>query len=178
MKRMTKRELAFGKKIADAMLEELGEIRRPLVRADCLIEGSPRPCPFVSCKYNLYLDVHPRNGSLKLNFPDLEVHEMDALASCVLDVTEFGPASLEQTGQLMNMTRERVRQIAVRAENALVAAFQPIVDDALDEGRDAGLPRAPEEAERDAGPSHLDAREVIGAHDEFFIDPPEGFEIP
>ena len=81
-KRMTKRELAFGKMIADAELEELGPVVRPRTRGDC--EQGERPCPFVSCKHHLYLDVSARTGAIKLNFPDLEVWEMNE--TCALDV--------------------------------------------------------------------------------------------
>jgi hypothetical protein len=81
-------------------------IWRPQVRADC--EHVQRPCPFVACKWNLYLDV-TRKGSIVLNFPDLEPSEMPE--SCALDVADRGEQTLEQTAARMNVTRERVRQI-------------------------------------------------------------------
>jgi hypothetical protein len=84
---------------------------RPQTRAECR-EG-PRPCPFVSCRYHLYLDVSRRTGSIKLNFPDLEVWEMPV--SCALDVAEDGGATLEDVGAIMNVTRERIRQLEVSA---------------------------------------------------------------
>jgi hypothetical protein len=34
------------------------------------------PVPLRECKHHLYLDVNDRTGSIKLNFPDLEVWEM------------------------------------------------------------------------------------------------------
>lgn len=88
---------------------------RPATRADCA--GVPRPCPYVGCKYNLYLDV-TSSGSLKYGFPDLQVDEMTA--SCVLDVVEQeGAVTLERAGELMNVTRERMRQIEARALGVL-----------------------------------------------------------
>src|SRR5690242_4638453 len=53
--------------------ELLSEIQKlkPKTRAECV--NGPRPCLFVSCKYNLYLDVNPETGSIKLNFPDKEI---------------------------------------------------------------------------------------------------------
>jgi hypothetical protein len=84
---------------------------RPTTRAECR-EG-PRPCPFVSCRYHLYLDVSRRTGSIKLNFPDLEVWELPV--SCALDVAEDGGATLEDVGAIMNVTRERIRQLEVTA---------------------------------------------------------------
>jgi len=73
----------------------------------------PRPCPYVSCKHHLYLDVMPRTGAIKLNFPDLEPWELEE--TCALDVAEHDHCTLLEIGQLMNLTRERVRQIEADA---------------------------------------------------------------
>ncbi len=91
--------------VFDWELREADE-RRPKTRADC-VDG-PRPCPWVSCRYNLFLDVL-QSSSLKLNFPDLEPHELGT--SCALDVADAGGATLERVGDALNMTRERVRQV-------------------------------------------------------------------
>ena len=82
---------------------------RPHTRADC--ELGIRPCPYVGCKYNLYLDV-AKNGTLKLNFPGLEPGEMQV--SCVLDIAEQGGVTLEVVGNCFNVTRERIRQIEAK----------------------------------------------------------------
>lgn len=87
------------------------DVGRPVTRADC-VDGA-RPCPFVSCKHHLFLDVSGRTGALKLNFPDLEPEELTE--SCVLDVADRGGATLEELGAMFNMTRERVRQIEHKA---------------------------------------------------------------
>jgi len=91
------------------LLRELGSTR-PRTRADCV--SSPRPCVFVSCKYNLYLDVNPETGSIKLNFPDKEIWELEY--TCALDVAEKGGITLEEVGEIMNLTRERIRQVETR----------------------------------------------------------------
>src|SRR4051812_22566191 len=83
---------------------------RPRTRADCVNE--PRPCLFVSCKHNLYLDVNPETGSIKLNFPDKEIWELEH--TCALDVAEKGGITLEEVGEIMNLTRERIRQVETR----------------------------------------------------------------
>lgn len=88
---------------------------RPRSRAECKTE--PRPCPFVSCRYHLYLDVSPRTGSIKLNFPDLEVWELGE--SCALDVAERGGVTVEHLGAMLNVTRERIRQLEIRALTSL-----------------------------------------------------------
>ncbi|MFO0599193.1 MAG: sigma factor-like helix-turn-helix DNA-binding protein [Myxococcaceae bacterium] len=92
-----------------ALLTEL-QGSRPRSRADCI--SSPRPCVFVSCKYNLYLDVNPETGSIKLNFPDKEIWELEY--TCALDVAEKGGITLEEVGEIMNLTRERIRQVETR----------------------------------------------------------------
>jgi Sigma-70, region 4 len=83
---------------------------RPRTRADCI--NGPRPCLFVSCKHNLYLDVNPETGSIKLNFPDKEIWELEH--TCALDVAEKGGITLEEVGEIMNLTRERIRQVETR----------------------------------------------------------------
>jgi len=93
--------------------EALPSYERCETRGEC--EGGPRPCPLVSCKYNLYLQVNPKTGTIAMQFPHLEPEHMPADKSCVLDVAEEGPHSLDYIGTLLNMTRERVRQIEVKA---------------------------------------------------------------
>jgi len=95
--------------------EEELEGYRPASRAEC-VDG-PRPCPWVSCKYHLYLDVNPRTGSIKLNFPDIEPWEM--IHSCVLDIADRGPVTLEDVGRIMNLTRERIRQLEASASTKI-----------------------------------------------------------
>src|SRR5882672_11144019 len=86
------------------------EASRPKSRADC--GTGPRPCPYVSCKYNLFVDVNPRTGSVKMNFPDKELDEIGD--TCALDVADRGGITLEEVGAIMNLTRERVRQLETR----------------------------------------------------------------
>ncbi len=87
------------------------EAMRPKNREECV--HAERPCPWVSCKYHLYLDINPRTGSIKLNFPDIEPWEMPE--SCVLDIADRGPVTLEDVGRIMNLTRERIRQLEASA---------------------------------------------------------------
>ena len=82
---------------------------RPTTRKDC--ENAQRPCPWVMCKHHLYLDVGD-GGSIKFNFPDLEPGEMKV--TCSLDVANRGGATLGEVGDIMNLSRERIRQIEVK----------------------------------------------------------------
>lgn len=128
IKRLSKRELERGRQ----MYPDLG-IRKPRTRAECLQgENAERPCPFVSCKYHLYLDVSPRSGAIKLNFPHLEVWEM--AETCALDVADRGGVTLEEVGEIMNLTRERIRQLETRGL-AKLKALQEMADlmDYIDE---------------------------------------------
>lgn len=86
-------------------------IRRPRTRAECA--DVPRPCPFVGCRFNTYLDVGD-TGDVRLNSP-LEPNEVDPAMSCALDVADDGGASLRDVGRVLSMTRERARQIEARA---------------------------------------------------------------
>lgn len=125
VKRMTKRELEIGR-----MLYPETDYYKPRTRAEC-VDG-PRPCPYVSCKHHLFLDVSPRTGAIKLNFPDLEVWDMNE--SCALDVADRGGTTLEDVGAIMNLTRERIRQVEVKALAKLealrdMAALRDYVDE-------------------------------------------------
>jgi hypothetical protein len=80
---------------------------RPRTRGECPVF---RPCPYVGCVYNLFLEVLAR-GNLSMRFPDREPEDMPPLWSCALDVADRGSASLEEVGAALNIVRERVRQI-------------------------------------------------------------------
>jgi len=105
MKRLTREELRVG-----AAMYPPVDIPRPTTREECREEM--RPCPWVACKHHLYLDINPETGSIKINFPDLEPWEMKN--TCALDVAERGGITLEEVGEIMNLTRERIRQVEVR----------------------------------------------------------------
>jgi hypothetical protein len=126
VKRMTKRELEIGR-----LLYPEHDYEKPTKRDECV--GGARPCPFVSCKHHLYLDVSARTGAIKLNFPDLEVWEMTE--TCALDIADRGGTTLEEVGAIMNLTRERIRQVEVKALAKLDALNEMMaLRDYVDEG--------------------------------------------
>jgi hypothetical protein len=106
MKRLTREELRLGA----LMFPPVEDAVRPRARHECREEA--RPCPWVSCKHHLYLDVNPETGSIKINFPDIEPWDM--VETCSLDIAERGGITLEEVGEIMNLTRERIRQVEVR----------------------------------------------------------------
>lgn len=110
------RPRSIGKKEAKPTREDrerldriLSESKRPTKRSDCL--HSPRPCPWVSCRYHLYMDVDPDSGQIKLNFPGLEVWELRE--SCAFDVAERGGLTLFEVARCLNLSRERIRQCEI-----------------------------------------------------------------
>lgn len=116
LKRLTRGEIDEGKTLVDVDTQN----GRPQNRGEC-IEGY-RPCPYVGCQFNLYLDVNPDTGSITLNFPNIPVWEMRE--SCALDIADRGGTTLEDTGNLINLTRERIRQIEVLGLEKLRAGPQ------------------------------------------------------
>lgn len=107
-----KKAALAGILVKTAWVDEL----RPTTRGECVDE--PRPCPWAMCKYHLYLDVGD-NGSIKFNFPDLSPAEMRY--TCSLDIADQGGATLSEIGDIMNLSRERIRQLEVKIIDKLRA---------------------------------------------------------
>lgn len=152
------------------MASEWGS-KRPVTFGDCA--DKPDPCPWISCKYHMLLDINPHTGSLKFNVgavrstergqgpsgagyrvrgnhPGISPRDMrgkqpktlvaqakvddrviELLAnqrySCVLKVVQNRePLTLIAVGEVMSLTRERVRQIQTSAESKLRAAPGPL----------------------------------------------------
>lgn len=119
-RRLTRDEL----REANTILSEMAD-QRPQTRGDCA--DGPRPCPWVSCKFHLFLDVNPETGSIKVNFPDLEVWEM--AETCALDVADRAGITLEEVGEILNLTRERIRQVEVLGLSKLTDEYSDILGD-------------------------------------------------
>ena len=88
----------------------LDEVSRPAHRSDC--QDGPRPCPWVSCRHHLYLDVKD-NGSIKMNFPGSDLD--DLVETCSLDVAERDGCRLQEVAEVLNLSKERVRQVEFAA---------------------------------------------------------------
>lgn len=97
-------------------LVEAPAVGRPTTRAECPDDSAP--CPWVSCKWHLYVDVHPTTGSIKYNFPGLEAGELEE--TCAMRRAERGASTLEDIGAVLNVTRERARQM----QDAALARLQ------------------------------------------------------
>jgi hypothetical protein len=163
MKRLSKRELERGRLVAVSALREVEpeHRRRPETRAECLPGGrnAQRPCPYASCVHHLALDVNPRSGAIKQNFPDREVWEL--AETCALDVADRGGVTLEEVAALVNLTRERVRQLESRGLEAARGTREArlaagIADVAVPPGEPQAL-REPREAAGAEGLVEFDA---------------------
>jgi hypothetical protein len=108
--------------LATGTVPEIMDYDRPSSRSQC--RDTKRPCLYVSCRYHLYLDVNPVTGSIKLNFPDKKVWELEE--TCALDVAERGGITLEEVGDIMNLTRERIRQVEVSGLEKLKGSDVPL----------------------------------------------------
>lgn len=112
--------LTTAEELARETLQHPTHITRPKTRGECA--DGPRPCPWVSCRQNLFLDVLGVNGArriedgaIRLNMPRLEPGEVPPEWSCALDVADRGGMGLEDIGDAIGVTRERIRQIEMQA---------------------------------------------------------------
>ena len=97
--------------------------QRPRTRGDCA--GGLRPCPWVGCRYHLASDYRPASRDVTIRRRIVgergcsDAHAADLVLqmaqTCALDVADDGPVTLDVTGQLFELTRERVRQLEEKA---------------------------------------------------------------
>lgn len=107
--------------IDEHALAEALERKRPKTRGDCF--RVPRPCPYISCRYHLYLDIDGK-GHVKVNTKK-SLDEMEE--TCALDAAGRTSRTLEDVAALLSVTRERVRQI----EQAAVVRLRVIMSDGV-----------------------------------------------
>ena len=112
-RKMSLRALARAREAGELEIVE----QRPRYRGECV--HGPRPCPWAGCRYHMAIaEYHADNGSLRIMAED--PLEMRATESCALDIAERGGITLEAVGELLGVTRERVRQIEARALRKIV----------------------------------------------------------
>jgi hypothetical protein len=116
---------------------------RPKTRGECA--DIPRPCPFVSCRHHLALDIS-RRGVVLVTDPTLgrDINGVETTftddnprPSCSLDVADQGGRTLDEIADMMGLTRERIRQIeteALRAvrEDMTMQTFRDDFDETID----------------------------------------------
>lgn len=103
--------------------EERNEGIRPRTRGDC--ENGPRPCPFVSCRHHLLVDV-TEDGRLKQNH-SFDEDDEESIAetlqampeTCALDVADDGGLFDEEVAQMLGLTRDAVVVVETRAKRRM-----------------------------------------------------------
>lgn len=100
-------------------------LERPRTRSECV--SAPRPCPYVSCRYHLMLDIQ-RNGRLRFNLP-ISPNEKDAESiadaltampeTCALDVADRGGATFEEIGVMLSRTFQAIEQAEYAAATSV-----------------------------------------------------------
>ena len=94
---------------------------RPKHREEC--RDGPRPCPLVGCPHNTFLNV-TGTGRIQLAHGKRQPEDVPPDESCSLDVADSGPQTLSRVGEILGLTRERIRQI----ENRCLEKIRKTVD--------------------------------------------------
>ena len=123
-----------------SLTESAPSHRRPATRGEC--RHGPRPCPYVGCRHHLYLEVKP-TGALTVIWPHLQPWEIPE--SCALDVAERDSHTLDEIGEVLNLSWERIRKIDAQALIRLREDHGETLDSFHDPGR-LGIQRQQSEA--------------------------------
>ena len=129
--------------LRDDKADTIEHTERPRTWGECIeraLGTASRPCGYLRCKHNLLVDVDGRTGSYKVTWPHLasgsygDEYGAYPQHTCALRVAEQGGMTLDEIGSVMNLTRERVRQIETKALYALrgLAGLVAAVDAELD----------------------------------------------
>lgn len=89
---------------------------RPKTRADC-VDG-PRPCPWVGCRHNTFLEVDRYDGgtlpSIRVAHPGRQPWQVPPGESCTLDLVGGyvgDPIASQETGRILRITPDWVRKV-------------------------------------------------------------------
>lgn len=128
--RLSKRALKAGREeTAEYALQRPFSLDEtfPSTYGECLsrrLGSEEKPCHFVRCAYHLAIEVSEETGAIKINFPDAldgDALDMRALpATCALHLSAE-EHTLEEVGAIVNITRERARQIETKGLESLKA---------------------------------------------------------
>lgn len=105
----------------------------PATRAEC--KDAPRPCPFVSCRYHLFLDI-ASDGRLFMT-TDADEHDESSIErelyqmaeTCALDVADGGSAQQDEVAVVLGITRRHVDDIEQTAKRKLEDKLRVLLAD-------------------------------------------------
>lgn len=112
---------------------ELQQFKRYPKRPRTLGECVTGPCPWVSCKYNVFLDYTPnpdptKPGFITMNFPGRQVWELEHTCAMQIAVKaeQLGETlTTEEIAEVMNLTSERLRQLTRESLSGLAKIIDP-----------------------------------------------------
>lgn len=126
-------EMLAGLGLTERDIRRRPRRRLPRTRGEC---PTARPCPHVTCRYNTYLEVTDEGG-IKIRGP---VDPLACADSCALDLADDGGMTRDEIGEVLGLTRERVRQIELSGleklaeEGGWLIEFLELGDDVDDDG--------------------------------------------
>lgn len=94
---------------------------RPLTRGDCA--RVERPCPWVSCRYHIGIDVNPQNGVV------IEHAGWENRYTCSLDLAEHGGLTAQEIAAVYEQSRQRIDEIVACA----CAKLRALLCDSIEE---------------------------------------------
>jgi hypothetical protein len=95
------------------------DLIKPRTYDDCLDAGwgtKENPCPFFSCKNNLFLDI-TEDGEIKYIHKKKDFDQIQE--TCLNRAIENGPLDFKQISELIGVVRERARQIKNEAKEKI-----------------------------------------------------------
>lgn len=101
------------------------------------------PCPYLRCRWHLMSSASPRTGAVKIVLPDADgVPDLTRGPTCALRVVDENPGgmTLESIAEMLNMTRERVRQIEGTNLRALYGSLDAVGIHCVDDLAPSGEP--------------------------------------
>lgn len=81
---------------------------RPTRRSQC-VDG-PRPCPWVTCRYHLHLDLVVKDGETVVR-ENPNYHEGAGVDSCALDVAARGPLSSKDAAPIIGISASACKEL-------------------------------------------------------------------
>lgn len=150
----------------DPLSDERIEAMRPRTYGDCLREGwgyegggeRPRtPCPWLGCKHHLAWFAA---GSLEA-IEQVDIEQMKH--TCTLRVAEEDGVSLDEVGQIVGVSRERIRQIQSKVLQHLWPRRGSVIETLVLEGHEISRPDLRPTSDYESGDMVKQIRKLAGS---------------